>query len=197
MREQKSLGFDIRTPKDSGSIGRNYELGVIKHCPNKSFVFILKKEEEITEVEALTKLSVELQSRRVLGAYVGVSVDGSVSFTSSAYPIYNKPEYNGQTMRYKPMNQILNHLRVFHSDCYKIIPQFALRSVENEYFNDRFTFVEQFVFMVANLTKKHDDTEIPHTQRVKWFTKINSAEFDIPNRIHRSSSLVVKTAKWE
>jgi hypothetical protein len=37
--------------------------------------------------------------------------------------------------------------------------------------------------MVKNLTKKHDSTEPPHTQRVKWFKKINSHIFDIPERV--------------
>ena len=47
---------------------------------------------------------------------------------------------------------------MFHTDCYKIIPQFALRTPEGVYFNDRFIFLEQFLFMVRNLTAKHDDT---------------------------------------
>jgi len=29
--------------KDTGSVGRNYEVGIIKHCPIKSFVFILRR----------------------------------------------------------------------------------------------------------------------------------------------------------
>lgn len=90
-----------------------------------------------------------------------------------------------------------NYLRVFHSDCYKIIPQFNLRTPEGVYFNDRFVFLEQFLFMVRNLTEKHDDTEVPHNQRVKWFIKSNSRIFDVPNRIVMNRNMVISTDRWE
>lgn len=92
---------------------------------------------------------------------------------------------------------MLNYLRVFHSDCYKIIPQFNLRTPEGVYFNDRFVFLEQFLFMVRNLTEKHDDTEVPHNQRVKWFIKSNSKIFDVPNRIIMNRNIVISTDRWE
>lgn len=85
---------------------------------------------------------------------------------------------------------------MFHSDCYKIIPQFDLRSPEGVYFEDRFVFLEQFLFMVRNVTHLHDDTEIPHTQRVNWFVKSNIDEFEVPNRILLYRNLVVKTNVW-
>jgi hypothetical protein len=47
--------------------------------------------------------------------------------------------------------------------------------------------------MVQNLTQKHDDTEIPHRQRIKWFIKSNSHLFDVPNRIVTTHSVVVNT----
>ena len=28
--------------EDTGSVGRNYELGIIRHCPSKSFVVVLR-----------------------------------------------------------------------------------------------------------------------------------------------------------
>jgi hypothetical protein len=95
------------------------------------------------------------------------------------------------------LSEIVNYLRVFHTDCFKIIPQFVLRTPEGTYFNDRFVFLEQFLYMVRNLTDRHDDTEIEHTQRVKWFVKKNSHIFDVPNRIILFRGLIIHTEAWQ
>lgn len=51
--------------------------------------------------------------------------------------------------------------------------------------------------MVQNLTNLHDDTEIPHRQKVKWFVKSNSHIFSVPNQILVQSDFVIETPIWE
>jgi hypothetical protein len=51
--------------------------------------------------------------------------------------------------------------------------------------------------MVLNLTKKHDDTEIPHQQRTKWFIKSSSDLYDVPNRIDLVPQIVINSKQWE
>jgi hypothetical protein len=135
--------------------------------------------------------------RGVLGVFAGVEVNSVLLNIESNYYDYNKVEYNGKEIKYKVLNEVLNHLRVFHSDCYKIIPQFELRTHDGVYFNDRFVFLEHFMIMVRNLTYIHDDTEIPHKQRVKWFIKSNSHLYDVPNSIVIDHDLVIITDQWE
>lgn len=50
--------------------------------------------------------------------------------------------------------------------------------------------------MVRNLTEKHDYTEIPHNQKVKWFLKANEHIFDVPNRILLQRNFVILTDTW-
>jgi hypothetical protein len=95
------------------------------------------------------------------------------------------------------LNQVKNHLRIFHSDCYKVLPQFVLRDDKNKYYNDRFIFLEQFLFMVRNDTGLHESSEVPHTQRVKWFVKKNAHIFDVPSSIALHPFLTVRTPQWE
>jgi hypothetical protein len=51
--------------------------------------------------------------------------------------------------------------------------------------------------MVRNLTERHDATEIPHNQRVKWYIKKNSHIFDVPSRINLYNDFVIVTNSWE
>lgn len=82
-----------------------------------------------------------LAPRGVLGAYVGLNYTGNVLFTRDTYTEYKKYQYNGRNPRIGDLENIINHLRVFHSDCYKIIPQFNLRTHKGIYFNDRLNFL--------------------------------------------------------
>lgn len=50
--------------------------------------------------------------------------------------------------------------------------------------------------MVQNATGLHDLTEIPHTQRVKWFIKKSSSIFDVPFKI-AMQGLMIHTQAWE
>ena len=88
--------------------------------------------------------------RGVLGAYVSVNVSGTLRVPEKSYPVYSKPDMNGRNPKFEDLNGILNFLRVFHSDCYKILPQFSHYTHEGEYYNDRFKFLEAFVQMVLN-----------------------------------------------
>lgn len=69
-------------------------------------------------------LSYSIAPRAVLGAFVGVNVTGKVIHSDTYFEWYNKLEHNGKNPQFNVLNSVLNHLRVFHSDCYKIIPQF-------------------------------------------------------------------------
>lgn len=51
--------------------------------------------------------------------------------------------------------------------------------------------------MVQNLTDLHDDTEIPHKQRVKWFIKSNHQIFSVPDQILLQTDLFIDTPTWE
>ena len=51
--------------------------------------------------------------------------------------------------------------------------------------------------MIRNLTYKHDDTEIPHIQRTKWFVKSNAELFDVPNRIILFRNFLINTNVFE
>lgn len=46
------------------------------------------------------------------------------------YPSYTKEAMNGASPSYSDLNNILNFLKVFHSDCYKILPRFSLYTHE-------------------------------------------------------------------
>lgn len=96
----------------------------------KSFILILKQFERIIDEEGLKLLSQALVPRPILGAFVGVNVSGKIIHSNTYFEWYNKMEHNGKNPQYEVLNSVLNHLRVFHSDCYKIIPQFDLRTVE-------------------------------------------------------------------
>jgi hypothetical protein len=145
-------------PVSTGSVGRNYEVGIIKNCPDKSFVVVLKRVESFSDVEGLQLLAKAVEPRGILGSFLGLNITRKVRHVKDVFSNYNKADYNGKEPKYAELAEILNHLRVFHSDCYKIIPQFDLRTPEGLYFNDRFNFLEQFLHMVRNLTSKHDDT---------------------------------------
>ena len=132
-----------------------------------------------------------------MGAFVGIDLKGVIKIPTDLTQNYGKKTHNGAYPQYSYLEQILNHLRVFHSDCYKIIPQFNLRTTQGVYYNDRFTFLEIFVFAVKNVTVKHDLPEIPHIQRVKWFIKQSSAIFDIPFKIAVESSVTLQTKIWD
>ena len=81
-----------------------------------------------------------IQPRSFLGAYVGLNVSGTIKQANMSYNEYNKKQFNGGYPSFKDIDYIANHLRVFHSDCYKLIPQHDLRSIHNIYLNDSFTF---------------------------------------------------------
>jgi hypothetical protein len=172
-------------------------VGIVKKCPNKSFAVILKRTEAIGGEQKLHRLAESLAPREVLGAFVALNVQGKQKSMATLYQFYSKAQFNGNNPSYADLENILNFLRVFHTDCFKILPQFALRTIDGVYYNDRFAFLEQFLFMVRNLTEKHDYPELPHSQRVKWFVKKNSAIFDIPNRINLFNELVISTGSWE
>lgn len=46
--------------KASDSLGRNYELGIIKQCPNKSFIALLKRTDSFDSIEGLSLLAKSL-----------------------------------------------------------------------------------------------------------------------------------------
>lgn len=152
QRIQNHFGYNFIFGLHSGSIGRNYELGIIHHCPNKSFIVILGREESFGDIEGLQLLSQAIVPRPVLGAFVGINLNGKIIHSDTYFQWYNKFQHNGKNPKFQILNAVLNHLRVFHSDCYKIIPQFQLRTPEGQYFQNRFAFLEQFLFMVRNLT---------------------------------------------
>ena len=70
-----------------------------------------------------------------------LNVSGSIKTNNNDFQDYVKKTYNGLHPQYEKLNVILNHLRVFHSDCYKILAQFELRTIQNQYFDDRFVFL--------------------------------------------------------
>jgi len=112
----------------------------------------------LKDPESLKILANFVKPRGVLGAYVGINYNGNNIFTKETYTNYNKLEFNGKSPKIDDLESIVNHLRVFHSDYYKIIPQFNLRTHSGTYFNNRLNFLEHFLYMVQNLTGKHDDT---------------------------------------
>jgi hypothetical protein len=128
------LGFNIFISQHSKNVGRNYEIGITKLCPNKSFILILKVNERLADTDSLLNLREAVQPRHVLGIFATLNVSGELKISGSEFQDYTKITHNGANPRYDDLNQILNHLRIFHSDCYKIIPQFELRTPENEYF---------------------------------------------------------------
>ena len=168
------MNYTVSFAETTLSVGQNYEKGIIKVCPNKAFIVILRKGERLSSPEALQNLVPTIRPRSVLGAFVGLNVSGAVKEATHEYRNYNKLQFNGAYPRYQDLGIILNHLRVFHSDCFKLIPQFNLRTPQGVYFNDRIIFLEIFITMVRNLTGLHDLTEVPHTQRTNWFVKSSS-----------------------
>ena len=138
-------------------------MGIISICPQKSFIMILHRNETINRNDGLQLLANTVRPRQILGTFNSLNVSGVLKQTESYMEWYNKFEHNGKTPKTDIHEKIINYLRVFHSDCYKIIPQFELRTVEGEYYNDRFAFLEQFMFMVRNLSNPHDQYESPHT----------------------------------
>ena len=196
VESQQKSGWQLELLVHSGSVGRNYETAIINACPNKSFVVVLRSYERLIDRGALESLAKSLEPRPVLGAFVALNISGQIRQPTALFEDYNKLDYNAKEPKYDSLNTVLNQLRVFHSDCYKIIPQFVLKTPEGVYFNDRFTFLEQFLFMVRSHTGKHDDTEIEHTQKVKWFIKSNSDIFDVPNRIIATATFVISSDQW-
>jgi hypothetical protein len=53
VEEQKKKGFNIKTFRHSGSLGRNYEMSIINHCPDKSHIVVLRRHEEFSDFGAL------------------------------------------------------------------------------------------------------------------------------------------------
>jgi hypothetical protein len=74
----KETGVGVRVVRNQGSVGRNYEVGIIKHCPPKSFVLVLRRNESIEGTEGLAQLAKVLVPRPVLGAYVSVRTEGGL-----------------------------------------------------------------------------------------------------------------------
>lgn len=60
------------------SLGQNYEKGIIKYCPPKSVVVILKRKEQFQSETALEELAQKVGKQGVLGAFISVNVSGSV-----------------------------------------------------------------------------------------------------------------------
>lgn len=42
--DQQNMGYNIKLVNHTGSVGRNYEVGIIKHCPQKSFIVVLRRQ---------------------------------------------------------------------------------------------------------------------------------------------------------
>ena len=141
MAQENKQRMTVRLAKASASLGRNYELAIVKECPDKSFVVILDRADSFSSVEGLTRLAQNVATRGVLGAFVSMKVSGTLRTPKKTYPNYNKLEMNGRNPKYDDLNDILNFLKVFHSDCYKILPQFSHYTHEGEYYNDRFKFL--------------------------------------------------------
>jgi len=182
-QEMKQQGFNIIIEESTGSIGRNIEYGIIKLCPNKSFVVILKTHERLAATDSLTKLVEKIQPRDVLGSFVMLNISGTLSKNEEEYQNYNKYEFNGLNPKVPDLEKIKNHLRVFHSDCFKIIPQFELVTPRGEYYDDRFVFYEIFLRMVIRYHGESDTVEYPHVQKTKWLLKSSRHIFDVPFRI--------------
>jgi hypothetical protein len=72
VRNQTKGGFRLKLVVHSESIGRNYEIGIIKHCPNGSFALVLGRNESLPDPEGLEMLAYSLAPRSVLGAFVGI-----------------------------------------------------------------------------------------------------------------------------
>jgi hypothetical protein len=96
----KNLGFNMTLARDSGSVGRNYELGIVKHCPNKSFAVVLKREEAIAGEKKLHQLAENIAPHEVLGTFVALRVGGQMKVTQTYYEYYNKVVFNGNKPRY-------------------------------------------------------------------------------------------------
>jgi hypothetical protein len=74
----KGVEANVQVVPDQGSVGRNYEVGIIKHCPPKSFVVVLRRSESLEDSEGLAKLLEALIPRGVLGAFVSVRTEGGL-----------------------------------------------------------------------------------------------------------------------
>ena len=92
---------------------------------------MLKAHERLASKYALENLVEKVRPRDVLGAYVALNVSGKIRSNSNDFQDYTKVSHNGAHPQYENLTIILNHLRVFHSDCYKILPQFELRTPQN------------------------------------------------------------------
>jgi len=44
LKKERNSGYSIELVRHSGNVGRNYELGIVRHCPNKTFVVVLRRE---------------------------------------------------------------------------------------------------------------------------------------------------------
>ncbi len=78
IEEQMKQGYNIKLGVHTGSVGRNYEVGIINLCPNKSFVVVLKRKESFSGPSDLEVLSLAIAPRPVLGAFIRVNVSGQV-----------------------------------------------------------------------------------------------------------------------
>jgi hypothetical protein len=82
-------------------VGRNYEVGIIKHCPSKSFVLVLRRDESLEDTDALAQLAEVLVPRPVLGAFVSVKVEEKLKSPNSMFSSYSKEYYNGRVVQSK------------------------------------------------------------------------------------------------
>lgn len=76
--KQNKEGYNITLVTHTGSVGRNYEVGIINYCPKKSFVVVLKREESIANNEGLSLISHAIAPRSILGAFIGVNISGEI-----------------------------------------------------------------------------------------------------------------------
>ena len=70
--------------------------------------------------------STVMKSPRLLGIFASLNVSGTIRQTDTFMEWYNKAEHSGLFPKFDIINDILNYIRIFHSDYYKIIPRFEL-----------------------------------------------------------------------
>lgn len=85
---------------------------------------VLNKKETLNSKDFLKNLASKLAPHGVLGAFLSVNISGDVKIPSTAYENYSKKEFLWEKSSLEDIEKIVNHFRVFHSDCYKILPQF-------------------------------------------------------------------------
>ena len=141
-KQEPKIENNFVTLTTSGNQIRNIEVAVTQHCDHKGYALLMNLGEKFSMKSPLISIADSLADRDIVGA--AVNIETNESLIRPPYDLllpFNRVDQAIVSPMIKNLHGILNHMRIFAIESFRYIPQFNLRNINGEYFEDRLIFL--------------------------------------------------------